>query len=381
MTLASRGRRWHGRRACDPGRGSRTLLVAVGGALLLGASRAGAVSEGVPAVYDPLLVESPRAVALGNLTVVLPDAAVAALYNPAFLAFDAEPRLAWTQSRLAPEGDDVWLGSWTVSGPSPIGPPGLVAALAFKRLDFGVVDVGIPYEGDGNSFDHALALSGGLPVGRGFAVGAALEYVYSDFGPAIPELNIPEDPSAGTVSLSLGLALAPTATLAGAGAPADASRLRVTPLAGLSLLHLGPGIRYRSDEDREPLFRQAHAGVGLRVAHAPEARIPLFDRRRLALFDLFTGVEANVPIVNSSDVSTKKMLLLFGSELTLFGVVTGRVGFVDEDESGSIRDDTWGFGFALPGVLPVEVRVDRASLTGLDRVHRWGISARWVPAR
>ncbi len=337
-----------------------------------------AVSEGAPAIYAPLILESARASGMGNVTVIASDGPTAMRWNPGFLAFLEESEALVTTGDVVPFREDTHLRTVAVTGRVPtLG--SLRAGLSFRRYSFGTIRFGLPSGGvtETPSFDHAYAAGLGLPMSSRVGVGLTLEYVWSHLSDPIPELLI-DDGQAGAFSASIGMALKEVSTFE--SRRPDGSILTVTPLAGISLLHVGGTLEYQEKEQAADLARQLHAGLGIEFARKADSPLSLGDSRRLGLFEVTVGLETVFPAVEFSQISKERMILLFGADVSLFGLVSARVGFIDDDDGG-IQDNTYGFGLGISEVGPLSVRVDWATFPwgGSERVDRWAMAFAWGP--
>ncbi len=343
-------------------------------------------NEGYSEIYNPREIESARAAGAGRVTVIPLDGAVATWWSPAFLAFQSNRALDLSDADLSllSNRDEGYVRSATLSGPLPFGSEKLAVGFGFKRLSwsFPRSTPFYPY-GDGSTVDlvqHAYALALGYPATRTLGVGVTLEYLSDRI----------DDESGRAFSMGFGVAYArpmrfgPSESEAGArsGARVGVGQLVVTPRVGVSLLHVGEKLNYGGAPDGYDLARQLRGGIGFGVAFEPPPGTRAFGRRRLRQFDLTTALEVYFPAVEWEQVSQKRMLLHMGAELTLFGMISGRIGFIDDDRQTDNRfdyhprDNTYGFGVALPSVLPADVRVDWASVPDAreDRIGRLTLS-------
>ena len=356
-----------------------SIVIATIGAvfapLRAGAQFESPVLEGVPEIYMPGEIESARAAGMGRVTSVQHDGAIATWWNPGFLAWDRTHSLALSTADLSfwRESDSGHTRSATFSGPLPFGPDAMAFGLGFKRLAF-EFNAFSPLGDEGlvEIVQDAYVLALGVPVSSSIAIGASAEYVRDDV----------DGESADAASLSFGAAFRRPIVFEPAGIESGDSiaivrRLVLTPLAGASFLHVGQDLDYDSFEVE--LARQLRGGVGLGVALEPPPGTPAFDRRRWSQLDLTTLLEVYFPAVEAEQISQRRAIVHMGAELVLFSMLSGRIGFIDNDSRqpplyGS-RDETFGFGLALPPGLPVTARFDWASVPSLfdERIDRWSI--------
>lgn len=348
-------------------------------------SPAHSVTWGAPAIYYPLLVTSARASGMGEVTAILSEGSVAAWRNPGALAFADRWQHARTSTHLVPDlWDDISLKSWTVSGPVPRAPFGLALAYGYSKLDFGRMSL-ILESGEVaqtfSSYDEAFTIALAARPLPFLGVGVAFEKVYSKLSDPIPELNILDGDAEGK-SVSLGLALRTTWTLAEDRASGAPGRLVASPLLGASILHWGGDLAYNDEDQAEPLWRQIHVGGGFRLAYEPRFRRSILDLRRLLAFDMTLGAEAYFPAAGSfRSASTEDAVYHYGIEISSHGIFSVRLGYVDDDD-GDIHGSTHGFGVALVGILPLDVRFDWASVpqsAGLAEVDRAAVSINLDP--
>ena len=342
---------------------------------LLPATSVLAVSEGAPAIYQPLLVTSARSSALGEVSAVIEESGISGWRNPGFLAFDRKMRATGTETQLVPDlADDIWLRSVLVSASVQLGVP-ITFAAGYAKLDFGtntiVNDAGVEI-GSFESYDRTFNLSAAAQFWETIGAGVTLEHVYSKLAEPIPELNI-ADGDGEAVSVSLGAAVRRKFTFP--PGESDASVFTITPLAGISLLHWGGEIDYGDQAEKLP--KQLHVGAGLRVAHEARFAKRFFDPMRLSNVSIAGYIEKNKPKVGDDD----ERIMHYGGEITVCGIVSYRFGHID-DPDGDITDDTHGWGVGIEDVLPFDVRLDYASIpqaTDLDRVERWDVMVSFDP--
>jgi hypothetical protein len=349
----------------------RTLAIA---AFIAFARGAHAIDEGVTDIYQPFTIESARAAGMGRVVSVAGDGSIATWWSPAALAWDPKRRVALSSGDYAAfflDGD--YIRSATVSGPLSQNAGSIAIGIGFKRLDRGAFEVigpdGAPI-GTSESFDHHFIASVGVPLGARWSAGASIEYLWSHLADPIPELSV-FDGSGGAFSASLGAAYQHPMIFAPASG--ESGQLVLTPLGAASILHLGQKVEYEDDDGGEDLARQFRAGIGVKAAFTPEDGTPVFDRSRWKQFAFATALETHIPIVDLDAITQETITLQYGAELSYLGVLTGRVGFIDDDASGFVsRDNTYGVGLSLPDGLPFDVSFDWASVpfAGSERVER-----------
>ena len=342
-----------------------------------------AADEGPSLLYDPFTIETARTAGMGRVASVAGDGTSATWWNPAELAFHPEYRAAVANSDLTLFADGDYIRSATLSGALPFGPKGLAAGVGFKRADLGDFDlVGIDGEPiETTAFDHLYTASLAYPLSPHWSLGAQFEYVWSHLTDAIPGLNIPEDVTGGAASVGFGASFRRPIAFRSRG-DVDVSNeggdVVVTPMAGASLLHLGPQLEYSDDDEGADLFRQFRFGAGLGVEHTPPVATKPFARERLLQFQFMTALEVFVPMVDLDDITQQSILLHWGAEFSWFGMVSGRIGFIDDDDPGGMvsRDNTYGVGLSLPDGLPVDVHFDWASvpIAASERIERRTLS-------
>lgn len=335
-----------------------------------------AVSEGAPAILQPLLITSARAAALGGVSVVIEESGVSGWRNPGFLAFDRKWRATGTETQLVPDlVDDIHLRSLLLSAPLTFGVP-LTLAAGYAKLDFGESTIflpdgsEIPFEG----YDRTYQLSASAQLWGTIGAGITVEHVYSKLTDPIPELNI-SDGDADAFGVSLGLGVRRRFTFL--RGEVSKSEFTITPLAGVSLLNWGGELQYNDEDQAEDMARHLHIGAGLRLSHEPEFVPRFFDLMRLSQVSIAGYIERMTPEVDDDDERT----MHYGGEMTAFGIVSYRFGHVD-DPSGDITDNTHGWGVGVEDLLPFDVRLDYASFpqaTDLDRVERWDVMIAFDP--
>jgi hypothetical protein len=343
-----------------------------------------AADDGPSLLYDPFTIETARMAGMGRVASVAGDGTSATWWNPALLAFRPEHRFTVSSADLTVPffADEDYIRSATLSGPLSFGPKGLAAGVGFKRMSLGDIGLtGIDGEPIETSvFDNLYTASLAYSISPHLSLGAQLEYLWSHPTDAIPQLNIPEDVTGGAAAMGLGIAYERPIAFSlreDLSASGDGARVVLTPMAGASLLHLGQELDYGDDDEGADLFRQFRLGAGLGVEHAPTTETKPFARERLRQFHFTTALEVFVPMVDLDDITQESLLLHWGAELSWFGMVSGRIGFIDDDDVGMVsRDNTYGVGLSLPDGLPFDVSFDWASvpIAATERIERRTLS-------
>lgn len=328
----------------------------------------------VAAIYDPFEIENARAAGMGRVTAVAGDGTIATWWNPASLAFVKSASLAASDADFSLFFPDGFIRSATWSAPLPWGARRFGAGLGVKRADYD--DVLLATSGGLDDevrwWDQAYVGSVGFRASEPMSLGLALEYLWTHMD--VPRSGIGGG-SDGAFSVSIGAAYRNPISFGAAGTEATGgSSVVITPLAAATLLHLG---QKRELGEGYDLPRQLRGAAGIQVERAPPEGTPAWDLDRAAQFALVMAIEAYVPATEWEYISTRNMIVHFGTELMLFGILSGRLGFIDNNEffgeSNHVDwDNTYGFGVGLPEALPVTLRFDWAAAPWgqSDRVYR-----------
>jgi hypothetical protein len=328
------------------------------------------VNTGAPLIYDPFTIEDARTAGMGRVTAIPSDGVVAAWWNPAFLALRGERGLSISNADLAEVLQDGYIRSATIALPLRRGDHPLGVGLGVKRLSVG--EIGFVFPGDTvRPWEQAYVASIGYGVSASTAIGVSLEYVWLHYDPD-PALNIPGSLSA--FSASVGIGYERTLNFSAAGGDSE-NRLLVTPTAAATFQHLGQQLDYPGEG--QDLYRQLRGAVGVEVEYSPPEGTEAFDAARLGQFALATAIEAWVPATDWAEISLDRTVIHCGTELTLFGVLSGRLGFINDNLNNRVEwEQTHGLGISLPEGLPVIVRFDWAEVPwgGSERIERRTLS-------
>lgn len=186
-----------------------------------------------------------RAAGMGNTGVALADNAAAVFWNPAGLAFQSGNQVSITHSQWLPKFNadlfyDYLVGKFEVDGVGMIG-----AHITYLNLGEQVrTDVNGLEQGRFNSSEFSGGLSYGHRLNANWSLGTGIRYIHSSLasGTTVSQEEIRPGSSVGvdlaamyrSDSFSLG--------------SRDASFN-----AGLNLSNIGPGIRYTSNAEKDPL--------------------------------------------------------------------------------------------------------------------------------
>ncbi len=331
------------------------------------------VNTGAPLIYDPFTIEDARSAGMGRVTAIPSDGIIAVWWNPAFLALRGERGLSISNANLSEFFLDGYVRSATIAAPLRRGDHPLGVGLGVKRVSFGEIE-NVGFSGATvKLWEQAYVASIGYGVSSNTAIGVSLEYVWLHFDPD-PALNIPG--STGALSASFGIGYRRTLDFSAAAAGAEGgSRLLVTPTAAATFHHLGDQLDFGGEG--QDLYRQLRGAIGIEVEYSPPEGTAAFDAARLHQFALATAIEAWAPATEWETISLDRTVVHFGTQLTLFGVLSGRLGFINDNLNNRVQwESTHGLGISLPEGLPVMARFDWAAVPwgGSERIERRTLS-------
>lgn len=328
------------------------------------------VNSGAPLIYAPFTIEDARTAGMGRVTAIPRDGTVSAWWNPAFLAFGDEQSLSISNADLSKFSPEGYVRSGTVSGPLPWGKR-YGAGLGVKRLSFGEVFTTDVF-GNARSVDlweQAYVAAIGYGVTPNTAIGISLEYIWYHIDPD-PTLNTLG--STGALSASFGVGYRRPIDLSTTSENVQgASRFTVTPMAAATFLHLGEKLEFGRQE--QVLYRQLRGAVGIDIENSPPPGTSAFSSARIRQMALATAIEVWAPASEWAQISQRRAIVHFGTEITLFGVLSGRIGFINDNLNNRVPwDSTHGLGIALPSGLPFAARFDWAAVPwgGSERIER-----------
>jgi hypothetical protein len=215
----------------------------------------------------------------------------------------------------------------------------------------------------------SLTLGGGVGFRNGtyFGAGISAKPWWIDLAPGwVTEDDQPVKGSA--IAFDLGL-------IAQADLPGVPSGARVTPSIGLSVLNVGPDIKFRDSDRAEPLPTSYRLGVGVRM-----------ESPSLKEFDDMVGTRIpigtlglNFEMIDDSWIHAKEANPLHnwraGAEISALQALFLRCGYVN-DKYGDVKGATFGAGLGLK-LKMLWGRIDFASVpqaTTLGRVEKYGLS-------
>ncbi|MBE0567262.1 MAG: PorV/PorQ family protein [Krumholzibacteria bacterium] len=333
-----------------------TLAVALSGVLAAQAlaSGAGAISLTFPigARYN----------ALGEAGTALSQDVTAIWWNPGGLAFlpqRAEPHdVQIMQSSLAAGlADDIalyWAGYAT-----PMGRHGALG-FALTYLDMGEQQ-GTDENGDPtgtfDSYEFAFSATYGVQVSRTLGVGLGVKYFRDKLA---PDASI-QDPRGGGSGDSFGVDL---------GMLWKVPKIRSN--IGLAVSNLGPDITHVDQDQSDPMPRKATLGIAFSMYSSEAMGLLMVGDYLVPLYkwkgdDYGFGLETDQAVYGG------------GVEWNYLRSLFVRFGYKNDD-TGDIKDSTWGFGVDLDRWVGQPILFDFASVPqaeGLDRVNRLSLGYRW----
>lgn len=339
----------------------RISIAAILAVALTGGLAAQAVASGAGAISLTFPIGA-RYNSLGEAGTALSQDATAIWWNPGGLAFlpqRAEPHdVQIMQSSLA-EGlaDDIalyWVGYAT-----PMGRHGALG-FAINYLDMGEQQ-GTDENGDPtgtfDSYEVSFSATYGVQVSRTMGIGLGVKYFRDKLA---PDASI-QDPRGGGSGDSFGVDLGLLWKV-----PSIRSNI------GLAVANLGPDITHVDQDQSDPMPRKLTLGVAHSMYSSEAMGLLLVADYLVPLYkwkgdDYGFGLETDQAVYGG------------GVEWNYLRSLFVRFGYKNDD-TGDIKDTTWGFGVDLDRWVGQAIIFDFASVPqaeGLDRVNRLTLGYRW----
>jgi len=313
--------------------------------VVLAAVPAGAVSEGGAA---SLYIEpGARPAGMGSAFVSIADDASACWWNPAGLAFlEQTYNVSLMHSRLVPDWEDVYYEyaayAQKIEGLGTIG-------MSLIYLTYGEqwathADDPEPYAVFG-SYEIIPSIAYGVSLGDRVAIGLNLKFAYVDLAPA--EVTVEGKDGSGV-------------TFAGDfGALWRLMDGRWN--VGGVLQHVGPGIAYIDEEQKDPLPRNLRVGTSYKL---------ISDEMN----HLTVSADYNKSLVIAEDIPhpTVGVVLNVGAEYRYYDLFSLRGGYV-YDEDGEVKDFSFGMGLNIKSYAFDIASVPQAK--DLKRPFRFSLTA------
>jgi len=250
----------------------------------------------------------------------LDDASVSAFWNPGFLALEHGIDVGVSRSSLS---YNRRVSSAAVSGGASLKPFAVAGALARRRFSWGGFQ-GADSQGSVGTFElrdtaHFVSVSGAFAD----AIGVGLSGVWEN-----SEIS---NTSEEGFSFGCGVGVSPSMPMASGSV--------VTPLFGASLLNLDgdiPSLR---------LLRELRVALGARFATQAMPVRSFWDPARLRILDLLVVSEIKCQGERIRDFHLATSELHNGLEISLFKLLSGRVGY-EEDLGSGDGGFTYGLGLA-----------------------------------
>lgn len=339
----------------------RITVAALLAALLTLGLAAQALASGAGAISLTFPIGA-RYNSLGEAGTALSQDATAVWWNPGGLAFlpqrpeghDLQIMQSSLAAGLASDINLYWLGY-----AMPMGKSGALG-FALNYLDMGDQQ-GTDENGDPtgtfSSYEVSFTASYGVQVSRTVGVGLGVKYFRDKLA---PDASI-QDPRGGGSGDSFGVDLGMLWKV-----PAIRSNI------GLAVSNLGPDITHVDVDQSDPMPRKATLGIAYSLYHSEAMGLLLVGDYLVPLYkwkgnDYGFGLETDQAVYGG------------GVEWNYVRSLFVRFGYKNDD-TGDIKDTTWGFGVDLKRWLSQPIIFDFASVPqakGLDRVNRLSLGFRW----
>lgn len=298
-----------------------TLLLAL--VLLPGHVRA----EGPGAVFLMIFPDA-RTAALGGCGTAMTDLDANTYYNPACIAFGPRAAATWTQIEWLP---GLYPGmNYDHAGASyrPTERLGVAANLIY--LQTGITDVVNDrgdYIGRYRTWDMSYGVSGAYRVLPYLSAGLTLKAIYSELVPdwvwkEFPELGIEGGGNAFSMALDCGVQYAPARSFS----------------MGLAVSNFGPGIRYASSGETDPLPAILRGGFALGPRIPGPVEIKLVG-------DVWRDLVTPMPHIDSLVRLVEQMQDGVGLELRFAKLASARLGYFEDiqgQRGGIVVKDSFG---------------------------------------
>ncbi|MFN2372135.1 MAG: PorV/PorQ family protein [Candidatus Krumholzibacteriia bacterium] len=339
----------------------RISIAAILAVALTGGLAAQALASGAGAISLTFPIGA-RYNALGEAGTALSQDVTAIWWNPGGLAFlpqRAEPHDAQIMQSSLAEGlaDDIalyWVGYAT-----PMGKHGALG-FAINYLDMGEQQ-GTDENGDPtgtfDSYEVSFSATYGVQISRTMGIGLGVKYFRDKLA---PDASI-QDPRGGGSGDSFGVDLGMLWKV-----PSIRSNI------GLAMANLGPDITHVDQDQSDPMPRKLTLGVA-HSAYSSEAMGLLVVADYLVPLYKWKGDDYGFGL------ETDQAVYGGGVEWNYLRSLFVRFGYKNDD-TGDIKDTTWGFGVDLDRWVGQAIIFDFASVPqakGLERVNRLTLGYRW----
>jgi len=339
----------------------RTTIATLLAVALTGALAAQALASGAGAISLTFPIGA-RYNSMGEAGTALSQDATAIWWNPGGLAFlpqrpeqhDVQIMQSSLAAGLASDIALYWLGYAT-----PMGNHGALG-FAINYLDMGTqeaTDETGQVKGTFSSYEVSFNATYGVQVSRTLGVGLGVKYFRDKLAPS----DIIQDPRGNGSGDSFGVDLGLLWKV-----PAIRSNI------GLAVSNLGPDITHVDQAQSDPMPRKATLGIAYSVYHSEAMGLLLVGDYLVPLYkwkdnDYGFGLETSQAVYGG------------GLEWNYLRSLFIRFGYKNDD-TGDIKDTTWGFGVDLDRWVGQPIIFDFAQVpqaSGLDRVNRLSLGYRW----
>jgi hypothetical protein len=315
--------------------------------LIVGLSPTAGRAQATAGAPSLLITPGARADGMGRAHAAVVYDGTAGWWNPAALGRIPDHVVSLMHTQLVPDlADDVYYEYLGYVQPLE-GWGGVGASLTFLTYGKSVATDEEGRElGTFTSYEISPAVSAGTKLTESLYAGITLKFVYVNLAPK--EFTLEGKPGTGnTFGADIGFLYAPE---------------NVPISLAMVLQNLGPSIAYIDEDQADPLGRNLKLGAGIWLLRSEQmGLVTTFDFNR-SLIVLDGQLVDEDPIYN------------WGIEWSYANLIATRLGYI-HDNSGDIKDFTFGFGLAYGRLSFDYASVPQAE--GLARVSKFSLNYRF----